>query len=176
MSTAIRIRTNKDVIMQKPNIAKMTREKRLDTRQVRVKREVKDLIRKHMANQKHQIGKNKYAYFAMRDLNYFYKVFYNDHVFMSTAYNRAVYLKDYILNEIYFDASMIAFREEYSEDLPSINKLLNACKKTIILYTKYYYMIVETLDKTLRKLPSEVIVDNIMDYVVVRPKEFRYVF
>jgi len=93
---------------------------------------------------------------------------------MSTSYGKAIDLKRFILSKVYTDASMTSYYANYFKDLPNINRILHACNKTINLYTEYYYKVAATLDKTLRKLPSEVILDNIMCYVVIRPKEFKY--
>jgi hypothetical protein len=158
-----------------PKPMPMSRDERLAARQTRVKFEVQQILHQHLWNQKTQQGKNRPAYRMMRDLNYYFPLFYGDHKFISSAYNKAVELKLFILSKVYTDASMITYNACYAMDLPNINKLLHASLKTIKLYTEYYYTVAATLDKTLRKLPSEVILDNILCYVVVRPKEFKYI-
>jgi len=157
-----------------PKVERRGRDERLATRQARVQNGVSSILRVHMLNQEKHQGKKKYEYMMIRDVNRYYSLFYGDQKFLSTSYKKAVSLIWFIENRVYTDATMITCRMFYNNDLPNINRLWRACSKTIKLYIDYYYMMVATLGKTLHRLPSDVIIDDILSYLMVQPKEFKY--
>jgi hypothetical protein len=113
----------------------------------------------------------------MRDLKKYYSllILYGDYTFMSLTYKKAEEFKHFVIYQVHDDGDMTVYYRWYREDLHHIMSIFKYCNKIIKLYNAYYLEMIAILDKYFKRLPSEVILDNILCYLIVRPKEFKYI-
>ena len=112
----------------------------------------------------------------MQDLKKYYPllILYGDYSLMSLTYKKAEEFNQYVLHTVHCDGNINRYYRWYREDRHVIMLAFSDCDEIIKLYNDYYRMMVALLDKYFRRLPSEVILDNILCYLMVRPKEFVY--
>jgi len=106
--------------------------------------------------------------------HYFLLILHGDYNFMSLTYKKAEEFKQHVLYTVHCDGNINEYYRWYREERHVIMPAFRDCNEIIKLYNFYYLKMVALLDKCFRRLPSEVILDNILCYLMVRPNEFKY--
>ena len=98
-------------------------------------------------------------------------------MFYQVSYLKAKEMLDEMRRLVFLDDNMVEFNPHYQPYIAQIRLLKKACIHTLKLYTGRYYEFISTLENVMKKLPTDVIVFGIMEYLdIVRPPELRITY